>query len=113
MVSVSVSGHQDLASRAEDNSQMHSWCALTISSRQTLLCLSDVLKSLFESQLEVSAVNTFPSSQTIKENVKQGEKNATVSGQILTHASCCDTVTVANYIFYSIKKYNLHNIKNG
>lgn len=60
--------------------------------------LSDVLVSLCESQLEVSAVNTFASSPSIKENVKQTE-NAAVSGQILTHSSCCDTVTVVNYFF--------------
>lgn len=60
--------------------------------------LSDVLMSLCESQLEVSAVNTFPSSPSIKENAKQTE-NAALPGQILTHGSCCDTVTVLNYIF--------------
>lgn len=60
--------------------------------------LSDVLMSLCESQLEVSQVNTFLSSPSIKENVKQTE-NAAVSGQILTLGSCCDTVTVVNYIF--------------
>ncbi len=61
-------------------------------------CLSDVLMSLCESQLEVSKVNTFLSLPSIKENVKQTE-NAAVSGQILTQGSCCDTVTVVNYIF--------------
>ena len=60
--------------------------------------LSDALTSLCQSQLEVSAVNTFPSSSSIKQNAKQTE-NAAVSGQILTHGSCCDTVTVVNYIF--------------
>lgn len=43
----------------------------TLSSQQTGLCLSDVLESLFESQLEVSAANAIPSPQTIQENVKQ------------------------------------------
>lgn len=37
--------------------------------------------------------------------------NVTVAGQILTHTSCCDTATVANYIFTQWQKHNLGNIK--
>lgn len=37
--------------------------------------------------------------------------NVTVSGQILTHASCCDTATVANYIFAQWQKHHLGNIR--
>lgn len=73
-------------------------CFMNLNKPAAYVDLSDVLMSLCESQLEVSAVNTFPSSPSIKENAKQTE-NAAVSGQILTHGSCCDTVTVVNYIF--------------
>lgn len=51
-----------------------------------------------------------PFSSSIKENPKQTE-NAAVSGQILTHSSRGDTVTVVNYIFTLQSKYCHCNIR--
>lgn len=56
------------------------------------VCLSDVPMSLCESQLEVSAVNTFPSSRSIKENAKQRKRSCLRSNTdtqlLLRHSGC-------------------------
>lgn len=52
----------------------------------------------------------FPPLKLSKRMLSRGG-SVTVSGQILTHASCCETVTVANYIFTQWRKHNLGNIR--
>lgn len=52
----------------------------------------------------------FPPLQLSKRMLSRGG-SVTVSGQILTHASCCETVTVANYIFSQRWEHHLANIR--
>lgn len=104
-----AAGRWDLTSRAVDRSQTRHWWTPTISSQQTWLCVSDVLLSLFESQLEVPAVNTIPSPQTIKENVKQGWECNRLWSNIDTRLLLwnCD----CGKFFTQWRKHNLGNIR--